>query len=251
MRLDRARAVRATRTKAGPATLALEVRGTSLLAEARGPGADAALAARAGVGRPGRRSGPPPIGPSGDTRVDPAHRWTPDRPHGSGHRGAGAGDPRAEGHRREAVGGRGAGWSRGTASRRPGRSACGSVPAAGGAGARCPTTPSIRWASSGAARTRSAGPRRGRPGWRRSSTCPIDEAYARLTRAARASARGRRPRSPSARSATRTRSASATSTCRTSWPARWPASRAATTRGCSSCSSRGAGSGRGWSGCSS
>jgi 3-methyladenine DNA glycosylase/8-oxoguanine DNA glycosylase len=45
MRLDRARVVRATRTNAGPATLALEVRGTSLLAEAWGPGADAALAA--------------------------------------------------------------------------------------------------------------------------------------------------------------------------------------------------------------
>jgi 3-methyladenine DNA glycosylase/8-oxoguanine DNA glycosylase len=45
MRLDRARAVRATRTDAGPATIALEVRGTSLLAEAWGPGAHAALAA--------------------------------------------------------------------------------------------------------------------------------------------------------------------------------------------------------------
>ena len=74
--------------------------------------------------------------------------------------------------------------------------------------------------------------------------------YARLT-ACPGSGRGPRPRSRSGRSATRTPSASATSTCRTSWPGRWPASRAATTPGCSSCSSRGAASGRGSSGCSS
>jgi len=44
MRLDRARAVRATRTTAGPATVALEVRDSTLLAEAWGPGAEVALA---------------------------------------------------------------------------------------------------------------------------------------------------------------------------------------------------------------
>lgn len=45
MRVDGARVVRATRTSAGPATLALEVRGTTLQADAWGPGAQAALAA--------------------------------------------------------------------------------------------------------------------------------------------------------------------------------------------------------------
>jgi 3-methyladenine DNA glycosylase/8-oxoguanine DNA glycosylase len=44
LRMDGARAVRATRTNAGPATLALEVRGTTLKADAWGPGARAALA---------------------------------------------------------------------------------------------------------------------------------------------------------------------------------------------------------------
>ena len=45
IRLDGARVVRASRTKAGPATLALVLRGTTLLAEAWGSGAQAALAA--------------------------------------------------------------------------------------------------------------------------------------------------------------------------------------------------------------
>jgi len=45
MRLDRTVAIRATRTAAGPATVALEVVGRRLRAEAWGPGADLALAA--------------------------------------------------------------------------------------------------------------------------------------------------------------------------------------------------------------
>ena len=71
--------------------------------------------------------------------------------------------------------------------------------------------------SSGIGRGRAAAPGDARP------RAP----YAAL-RPSRASGRGRRPRWRSGRSATRTRSASATSTCRTSWPGRSPASRAAT-----------------------
>ncbi|EWM65177.1 hypothetical protein MCBG_02310 [Micromonospora sp. M42] len=58
------------------------------------------------------------------------------------------------------------------------------------------------------------------------------EATRRLTAIKRKTGRGPPPRWCASRTATRTRSASATTTCRTRWPGRWPVSRAATTPGC-------------------
>ena len=169
----------------------------------------------------------------------------PVRSHGGRPRGARAGGPRAEDHRR-----RGAPGLPGPDSG-PWRGCPGTAPPAPGAVGRAPrvapllrvppararTSPGRPAPAPGAARRAARGAQRARSGRGRRSG----------SRRSRESGRGRRARSAGSRSAIPTPSASATTTCRTWSAGSWPASGPAATRGCSSCSSRGAASAAGWS----
>ncbi len=115
--------------------------------------------------------------------------------------------------------------------------------------AALPTTPTIRSASNAAGRRRSGGSADSPPGWRRprpSRSRPPIAAWGPSS----GSGRGPSARSPEMPWATPTPSASATSTCRTWSRSPSPASRAAMTPGCSSCSSRSGASEAGSSVCS-
>ena len=126
MRVTGEHLIRATRTADGPATIEIRRRGD--VRRGRGLGAGRGPGDRRGAGvhrarrrpirirarqPPPRRPRPPPAGP-------------PDRAQRGGPRGADPGDPRAEGHGLRGPPRRTAGSSPGGASRRPGRSGCGS-----------------------------------------------------------------------------------------------------------------------------
>ena len=117
---------------------------------------------------------------------------------------AGPGDPRAEGDRRGGASRVARAHPRATASRRPGPPewACACRRARDPGGAPLLRVPPVR---RGAASGRGDPARRRRAAWFEAIVdLPLPEAYARLHGRSRGSARGPRPRSASARSATRT-----------------------------------------------
>ena len=250
-RFGAGRVFRASRTDDGPVSVALAQTGDEVVAEAWGPGAERALDGHPGAPRPARGAGSPPRRPPDDRparetlpgRPDPAQRRRP--------RGARPGDPGAEGRRR--------GGPTGVCRTRPGPRRAGPGPAGVG------TAPATRPVDPGRPPLLRLSPVRGGAPPRRPD--PASGGTGLVVRGDRGPAAGRRLRPApgrsghravdgrrgrrSGRSATRMRSASATSTCPTWSPSRWPASRAATTPGCSSCWSRTAASGPGSSACSS
>ena len=252
IRFGPGRAWRTTRTADGPATVALSHVGDEVRAEAFGPGADRALAAVPDLLELDADGGSLPTGHPLVARPGQA---LPGRPDPADRRGAGVarpGHPRAEGHRPGGAPRAG----RADPGPRRGRARAARVAAAARRRRRprsppCPTTRTTRSASSSAGPRSSVASPRAPPGSRPIADLPLARGLRPPDGACRGSGRGRRPRSASGRSATRTPSASATSTCRTSSRSRLPASRAPTTPGCSSCSSPTAASAPGSSGSSS
>ena len=201
---------RASRTPEGPVTLFLEARAGAVRARAWGPAAGWALARLGGL-----------VGPDDDpARLVPLHRGRgsarpaaagdADRPDGRRARVARAGDPRAEGDRRRRRAGPGWAWSGATARTHPGPP-----------GMRLPPAPETLAAlpyyafhpfgveqrradlirAVAARRRRLEGLVERGVGTRRRSGAGLR----RAPRRSRGSVRGRRPRSGSARSATRMR----------------------------------------------
>ncbi len=246
------RAWLATRTADGPASVALVHRDAEPAAEAWGPGAERLLdgvPALLGLeaARPGDPAGAPARRPARAPRAGdphPAHRGRP--------RIARPGHPRAEGDRA------GGPSSVVRPDPRPRRARPGPAPSGGSACGPAPATlaalPYYAYHPFGVEQRRAEVIRRvaSRAAWFEAIVdLPLPERLRAADGRARDRAvdrgRGRRPGARRPRRGERRRLPPA----RTWWRLPWPASRAAPTRGCSSCSSRTAASGPGSCACSS